>query len=80
MNTEVMFSAHTDQWATPQDFFEELNAEFHFTLDPCADEFNHKCDLYYTKAQNGLIQCWKEQTVFCNPPLRARHCCMGKKM
>ena len=63
-----MFSSQTDQWATPQDFFDKLNEEFHFTLDPCADEFNHKCEKYFTKEQNGLIQSWEGETVFCNPP------------
>ena len=33
MNTDVMFSSKTDDWATPQDFFDELNREFGFTLD-----------------------------------------------
>lgn len=28
MNTEVMFSSKTDQWSTPQDFFDKLNEEF----------------------------------------------------
>ena len=68
MNTEVMFSSKTDKWATPQDFFEKLNDEFHFTLDPCADEFNHKCEKYFTKEQDGLVQSWEGETVFCNPP------------
>ena len=68
MNTEVMFSSQTDQWATPQDFFDKLNEEFHFTLDPCADEFNHKCEKYYTEEQDGLSQSWEKETVFCNPP------------
>ena len=54
MNTEVMFSSKTDQWSTPQDFFNELNNEFRFNLDPCADETNHKCDKYFTKEINGL--------------------------
>lgn len=67
MNTGVMFSSKTDQWDTPQDFFDELNAEFHFTLDPCADEYNHKCDKYFTKEQDGLSQKWTG-VVFCNPP------------
>ena len=49
-------------------FFESLNAEFHFTLDPCADEFNHKCEKYFTKEQDGLKQDWGGHTVFCNPP------------
>lgn len=68
MNTELMFSSKTDQWATPQDFFDKLNNEFGFTLDSCADEFNHKCERYYTKEQNGLIQSWENENVFCNPP------------
>ena len=68
MNTEVMFSSKTDQWATPQHFFDELNKEFGFTLDPCADEFNHKCDLWFDKQTDGLKQNWGGQRVFCNPP------------
>lgn len=68
MNTKAMFSSKTDQWATPQWFFDELNKEFGFTLDPCADEFNHKCNRYFTKEQNGLAQDWSGETVFCNPP------------
>ena len=68
MNTELMFSSKTDQWATPQAFFDKLNEEFNFTLDPCADEFNHKCERFFTIAENGLAQDWKNETVFCNPP------------
>lgn len=68
MNTSVMFSSKTDQWATPQWFFDELNKEFRFTLDPCADEFNHKCDKYFTKEQDGLSKSWGNEVVFCNPP------------
>lgn len=58
MNTDVMFSSKTDQWATPMDFFRELDAEFHFDLDPAADENNHKCDTYFTAKENGLLQSW----------------------
>lgn len=68
MNTDVMFSSKTDKWATPQDFFDKLNEEFHFTLDPCADSSNHKCEKYFTEEQNGLLQDWGGETVFCNPP------------
>ena len=67
-NINVHFSSASDKWATPQDLFDKLNAEFHFTLDPCADEFNYKCDKYYTKAQDGLAQAWSGERVFCNPP------------
>ena len=68
MNTEVMFSSKTDQWSTPQSFFDTLNEEFSFTLDPCADEFNHKCKRYFTKKEDGLVQDWGGEIVFCNPP------------
>ena len=57
-NLNVMYSSKTDQWATPQDFYEKLNMEFSFDLDPCADETNHKCELYFDKSQNGLLQDW----------------------
>lgn len=68
MNTEIMFSSKKDDWETPQEVFDKLKEEFHFTLDPCADENNHKCKKYFTREQNGLLQDWKSETVFCNPP------------
>ena len=55
-------------WETPQDFFDNLNKEFNFTLDPCATHKTAKCDKYYTKENNGLIQDWGDNVVFCNPP------------
>lgn len=54
MITKGLFSPTTDEWATPQAFFDELNREFHFTLDAAANEQNHKCDLYYDKESDGL--------------------------
>lgn len=63
-----MFSSKKDDWETPQWLFDDLDSEFHFTLDPCADESNHKCDKYFTKSEDGLSKCWKGETVFCNPP------------
>lgn len=66
--TSGMFSSTTDLWATPQDFFDKLNEEFHFTLDPCATPENAKCERYFTKEQDGLKQNWVGAKVFCNPP------------
>ena len=68
MNTDVMFSSKTDLWSTPQDFFDNLNEEFNFTLDPCATPDNAKCKKYFTKETDGLKQNWQGETVFCNPP------------
>lgn len=68
MKKEVMFSSATGLWATPQDLFDRLDAEFHFNLDPCADDENHKCEKYYTEAEDGLAKDWGGYRVFCNPP------------
>lgn len=68
MNTAVMFSSETDLWATPQDFFDELDKEFNFTLDPCATSDNAKCSKYFTIIEDGLKQDWQGHIVFCNPP------------
>lgn len=67
MNKELMFSSKTDLWETPQDLFDKLNNEFHFTLDVCATPENAKCNSFYTKEQDGLSQPWKG-VVWCNPP------------
>lgn len=45
-------------WETPQDFFDEIDNEFHFTLDACANETNHKCDKYFSESDDGLKQNW----------------------
>jgi len=64
----VHFSKKSDEWATPRDLFEKLNAKFDFTLDPCATELNAVCPKYYTREQDGLTQSWEGERVFCNPP------------
>jgi len=63
----VHFSSKTDLWATPQDFFDKLNAEFGFTLDVCALPENAKCERYFTQLDNGLEQTW-QGICWMNPP------------
>lgn len=65
---KVLFSSVNEVWATPQHLFDDLNAEFNFTLDPCALPDNAKCTKYYTPEDDGLSQDWEGETVFCNPP------------
>ena len=61
--------SQTDLWETPQDLFDELDAEFHFSLDVCAIPENAKCDHFFTPKVDGLRQNWGGQgTVWCNPP------------
>ena len=68
MINQALFTSKTDLRATPQDFYDKLDDEFNFTLDPCANEENHKCDKYYTKEQDGLAQNRDNEIVYCNPP------------
>lgn len=63
-----LWESNTDMWATPQGFYDELNKEFHFTLDPCATHQNAKCEKYYTIEDDGLSKDWNGENVFCNPP------------
>lgn len=64
----AMTSTGKDDWETPHWLFDKLNAEFHFTLDPCCTHQTAKCRKHYTPAENGLIQDWGGEIVFCNPP------------
>lgn len=68
MDIKVMFSSNDTEWETPQEFFNKLDAEFHFTLDPCATPETAKCKKFYTKENDGLKQDWVGEAVFCNPP------------
>jgi len=69
-NTQnTMFSSKSNDWGTPQNFYDKLNNSFGpFTLDPCSDGQNNKTDNYFTKEQNGLSQDWSGNKVFMNPP------------
>ena len=68
MNSALLSSKKMD-WCTPQDFFDKLNAEFGFVLDPAATDKTAKCSLYYTPETDGLSQSWdRGGAVFCKPP------------
>jgi len=62
-----LFSSKTYEWSTPQWLFDKLNAVYHFDLDVCANEENHKCEYYFNKEQDGLRKEWIG-TVWMNPP------------
>lgn len=68
MINKGLFSSNSNEYATPQDFFDELNNEFNFTLDPCSTDENAKCKKHFTIKENGLIQSWKDERAFVNPP------------
>lgn len=77
MKAAVMFSKATDEWETPQDFFDALDAEFHFEWDMAANPDNAKCLRYFSKdglgggAWDALAHDWSEflrGPGWCNPP------------
>lgn len=68
MINRALFSSNTTEWETPHGIFDALHAEFNFTLDAAASKHNAKLPRYFTAEQNGLIQPWNGERVFCNPP------------
>jgi phage N-6-adenine-methyltransferase len=55
------------RWSTPRDLFGVLDVEFGFTLDACAEEWNAKCENYFSPDDDGLSKPWSG-VVWMNPP------------
>lgn len=52
----------------PQELFDELDKEFHFTLDVHAIFSTAKCRNYYSPDQDGLALPWGNEICWCIPP------------
>lgn len=64
MNKALMFSSKTDEWGTPQELFDRLNAQYGpFDLDVCANKENAKCPAFLDKAKDGLSCKWAGSSV-----------------
>ena len=61
MVAPVLFSSAREKWATPPDFYKKLDAEFHFTLDPCPIGWQ-------PSDPDGREISWAGHRVYCNPP------------
>lgn len=64
----VHWSSVSSTWATPWNFYRQLDAEFHFTLDVCAEPWSAKCPRYFTAEQDAFKQPWAGERCFMNPP------------
>ena len=64
---KVLFKSACIEWQTPQSVYDSLDAEFHFTLDPCATNDNAKANQGFTSVFDGLGCAW-HGVVFVNPP------------
>ena len=55
---KTLFSSKCIDWSTPKEFYDALNAEFHFNDDPCP---------LRSETMDGLTREWGSVS-FCNPP------------
>ena len=55
---DVIFSSKKMDYCTPQAFFDQLNEEFHFSLDAAATDRSAKCSEYFTPETDGLNRPW----------------------
>ena len=53
---------HSDNWATPKEFYDKLNEEFNFDFDPCPLNLD-----VITKENDGLLIEWGKRN-YINPP------------
>ena len=65
--TKPYFLTGTPEWGTPQELFDQLDAEFGFTLDVCATPENAKCPRFLTRADDALTKPW-DGVCWMNPP------------
>ncbi len=67
------FASAKQDWETPQELFDSVNDEFHFTLDAAASLSNTKVkDCFLTEADDALQTGWGNNIVWLNPPYGAR--------
>jgi hypothetical protein len=54
---------HSDNWATPKEFYDKLNKEFNFDFDPCP--LMNESEI--TPEKDGLLIEWGKRN-YINPP------------
>jgi phage N-6-adenine-methyltransferase len=59
---------HVDDRQTAPETFDPLHARFGFTIDVAASAENAKLPRFYTREDDGLLQDWTGERVWCNPP------------
>ena len=72
MLNKALCTSIKDDYETPQYLFNELNEEFHFTVDVCARADNTKCARFYFPEIDGLVQSWEGEVCLMNPPYGRR--------
>ena len=62
------FASVKQDWETPHELFDPINAEFRFTLDAAASETNAKAKSFFSIEEDGLKRDWGTECVWVNPP------------
>jgi site-specific DNA-methyltransferase (adenine-specific) len=68
---KTLFSSNSDEWETPQDFFDKLNNEFNFSVDLACTPENKKCRIgvFAIEVLAGWRLLGHENCFYwCNPP------------
>lgn len=61
-----LLSSEVQNYGTPRDFFAWVHWCFRFTVDACAEDWNHKLRRYWTIQDNGLAQSWRREVAWNN--------------
>ena len=77
MVNDALFSSDNNFWETPQKLFDELDAEFHFTLDAAASDGNHKCVRCFVTRHTGAKKpgCGQRSAAVRDRSRAQRWCC-----
>jgi phage N-6-adenine-methyltransferase len=71
----------SDEWQTPKEIFEPLNAQYHFTCDLAASKKNKKLKKYFSDSLNTD---WSTEIGWLNPPFSQASLfikkCVGNKV
>ena len=66
--TSGMMSSNTVHWGTPKHIFNQLDDEFHFTVDVCASDGEEMMSRHFNPEMDGLKQDWDGEVAWMNPP------------
>lgn len=66
-------TSNKDDWETPQSLFDQLDEEFHFTLDAASNDQNAKCEHHYTVEKQWPRTLMGRGDGFLQSSLRPQH-------
>ena len=67
------FDSNRQDWETPKELFDTVDAEFHFTLDAAASENNKKVKEFISAEQDAMTLSWGKNMCWLNPPYGKGH-------